>query len=167
MIRLVQAFWQICLLRMAPQDLPASSFLLVFSLAAHYLLGVMLYAVSAPLQQALLASAIGTGLLVIFAQSLLMLRGYATRSSQTLTALAGTDVVLGMIALPLTLIIQYGNELALIALLWFGLVIWSVVITAHILRHALSLPMAAGVALSIAYLFVTVAVMESIFPSDS
>ena len=55
-IQLVKIFWDICALKAAPQDLPASTFLLGLVLLAYFITGVIVAAFQWPLSQALLAA---------------------------------------------------------------------------------------------------------------
>jgi hypothetical protein len=73
--------------------------------------------------------------------------------TQTVTALAGCGVVLGIISLPLLTLHQIANTdiRALVELLLFALLIWQIVIYSHILKHALAIPYIFAVILTVLY----------------
>ena len=90
----VQDFLDLCLLRANPQDLPTSNRLLAAALVAHLLANVLTGLDSASPENALLAGAMDTLLLVALTHTGLMLRGVGARTRQTLTALAGCGALL-------------------------------------------------------------------------
>jgi hypothetical protein len=87
----------------------------------------------------------------------LALRGYTGRAVQTVTALCGTGLVLTLLAYPISFWIGpaglANGEVELARALWFGLMVWDVFITAHILHHALSVGFPLGLVLSVSYLW--------------
>lgn len=160
MLTLVRFFFDLCLLRAKPQDLPASDFLLGVTLSCYTLIGIATSTAVLPLQQAVLSSLLSALLLAILTHTTLMLRGFAGRLNQTLSALAGSGSLLGLIVWPLT---ASQAPLLLVA----AMVIWSLAVTAHILRHALSMSFSAGIAISVGYLLVSFIIMNSLFPAVS
>lgn len=155
---ILEPFVQICLLRRAPQDLPTSRGLLQILVLAVFLIGFIIeLAVPSPIP-ALLAAGLYVGSVIGLTASLLYAVGKPARLTQTLTALFGVDVILGLLMLPLLLTVPTqapGARLELpeiTAALLLVQYLWSIVIYSHILRHALSAPFAAGFAVSIIYL---------------
>ncbi len=168
---LFDAFLRICYFRMAPQDLPASGFLLGLSLAAYTLLSLVLGYVQLPLDRAILASLLYTGMLVAYTFGLLWLRGVPQRLTQTVTALAGVGVVIGLLGLPVVMWLEHSvavrsDDAVLASMLWILLFLWDQLITAHVLRHALSIRFIYGFLLSIAYTWLVLSVMEIILPPE-
>lgn len=102
---------------------------------------------------------VGFGLGLLLPWWLLSWRGGTARYVQTLTALLGTGVVLSLVFLPLALwAISSGMadpatapnpRQALLAWLILATVIWKIAVTANIWKHALNLPMATGVGMSL------------------
>ncbi|MEN8217765.1 MAG: hypothetical protein ABFS56_15630 [Pseudomonadota bacterium] len=136
---LSSAFFDICRLRLGPQDLPASSVLLGLILLLYLVVTGTLSLIQFPINDAILLSIIELGLLVVLTSSLLYITHYAARITQTITALAGTNSLLGIFTLPLVLWLEYYNgDASLPVLLLLGLLVWNFVIHAHILRHALA-----------------------------
>ncbi|MEW6646429.1 MAG: hypothetical protein AB1450_04480 [Pseudomonadota bacterium] len=168
MRQLLKVFVDICLLRAGPQYLPAARFLLLLILALHVLLGFAFALFTVPLPQALLAAAVGTALLVVVVQGLLLAHRKAARLTQTATALAGSEIVLGLAALPPTVWFYAveGAEARLVpSLLSLLIIVWSVVVTVHILRHALEVNQGIALLLALGYTFLTYSVMGLVVPS--
>lgn len=157
---LIRAFFPILLLRAGPQTLPASHVLMWLVLLLHFATGFMLSVLTQPFGYSLLASLVSTLLMVALVHGLLLLFGKHPRYPQTITALAGCEVLLGLLLLPIPISELYygesaGAELrALLAITWLMVIGWSVAVAAHIFKHALSVSMGLGFLYSIAYLII-------------
>ena len=159
MLALAYFFIDLCLLRRKPQDLPASSALFGLVLGVA-LLGGLLLSVSAG---ASLVAAVGQtllDLLLMLAVLHLALKALnkQARYLQAATALVGADAVIGLVALlPVSLMrpvdtgAEPGGDLVFAGLLFLGLVVWSVLVVGHILRHTFDLTLAQGVVIAIAF----------------
>ncbi|MBK5967669.1 MULTISPECIES: hypothetical protein [Thiorhodovibrio] len=156
MLAIVHFFVDICLLRRAPQDLPASQLVLGLVIGAS-LLGSMLLAMTAGEMAliGLLQGALDTGFLLVLLYGILRLVDKPTRFLQTGTALIGADTLIGLFALfPLSLagsVDETSPVRVLAAMVFLMLVVWGVTATAHILRHAFEIRLSQGVFLAIAY----------------
>lgn len=133
-------------------------------MSAYLAVGTLVSAIDLPLWNALLTASVDTFLMVGLTQIVLWVRDHPERGVQTLTALAGTGALVGLISLPLLagLHAAEGVVLALQGLLWLGLVVWSVVIMGHILRHALAVPMLAGSGVALVYVYISFKVMNAL-----
>ena len=169
---LIHPFVQICLLRMRPQDLPSSSMLLTLVLLAHTAMGAIVAAVDLRFGQALVAGVIDTALLSGLTVALLMLQKLPERTVQTLTALAGAGSVIGFMAYPLSLWLHDAHVAGaasqapglMLGLVLFLVLGWSLAVSAHILRHALSAPFYLGLLVSIAFYWISLKILGSLFP---
>jgi hypothetical protein len=155
-LAILHFFIDLCLLRRAPQDLPASQ--LLFTLVAGLgLLGSLLLARTAgePPAVGLLQGLLDLGFMLALLHTALRLLDKSARFLQTATALIGADTLIGFLALfPLTLAASADEQsglLVLAGLLFLALVVWSVLVSAHILRHAFEVGLMAGVFVAIAY----------------
>ncbi len=170
MLLLIRAWFNICLLRQGPQDLPASGFLLGVSLCCYGLVSVLVSSQSYTFSMALLLTVVDLGLLVVFAWSLLYLQRKAERLNQTLSALAGTGSLMGLIALPLLLTIGPDATSepvpASLLSLWLLLLLWNLFIMAHIIRHALSSSFAIGFGISLLYALLNMQVIVTLFSAQ-
>lgn len=136
-----KAFFDICRLRIGPQDLPTSSIFLGLTLLFYTFISLVLSLTEFSLQDAIKSSIVDISLLIVLPSSLLYIAHHSARIPQTLTAIAGTNSILGILTLPLVFWLKfYGGEtnpLALLLLL--SLIGWGVLVYAHILRHALNI----------------------------
>ena len=165
---LFRTFFRICLLQFSPAQLPRSYELLAVCLIAYTLVNFLLALFTAPPLDAVLASLLESLLVALITVGLLGLHRHYGRWVETLMALAGTGCILGMIALPLF----YGGTLlrddsllqAFMLLVFIALVVWNILIMAHILRHAASTSFGLGIVFALAYIFITSAVIAAVLP---
>jgi hypothetical protein len=151
----VYFFFELCLLRRAPQDLPASSALLGVTLVADLSAGILLartagIAVGVGLAQGLVDVVLTLSLLY----SGLSLTRHRSRFAQAATAVRGSGALLGVLALVPVGLLPADTEsqgAVLGGLLFMALIGWSVLVTGHILRHAFDIALAQGVAIAVAY----------------
>jgi len=110
-------------------------------------------------------------LLAIFVQIALQIRGFTARFVQVLTALTGTGTLLGMLGMPLVAMLPETGEVESIgelpALLWLGLLLWSLVVLGHILRHALSTSLVVGLIMGLTYTVFSISLIQLLFPGIS
>jgi hypothetical protein len=162
-----RSFFDICRFQMTPQQIPYSQPLLGLLLLAHALLSATMVALELPVAVALLSGCAETSLLAVLVFSLLQMAGYAKRAVQAISALAGTEIIIKIISLPALLWLrslpQDGDAGGPLILL-LGLMAWSMGISAHILRHALSTNFWIGLALSFTIALASLTVLEMLFP---
>jgi len=164
---LIQFFVDLCLLRRAPQDLPVSNVVFGLALAADLLVGMLLGVVA----NLSLLIAFAEGVVdVFFSLTLLYLAlrflDRLPRFQQTATALLGAAAVLGFAAiLPLSLFSDDGSsdQSALAVLLFLAVIVWSLLVTGHILRHSFDLRLGQGVVVAVAYNFLSYTLVSGLF----
>ena len=165
---LSKAFFDICLLRKGPQDLPKSSVLLYLSLILYMVFDVLLTVQARPFEDALLVSFIDVGFLLGVIFFILKQHHYLDRWVQTITALCGTGVILGIFIFPLVYggaQNQYETWLQqIIILLFFIMVIWNIAVLAHIVRNAISTSLGIGIAIAILYIWMSSLLISMLFP---
>ncbi|MCH8846871.1 MAG: hypothetical protein IIC11_09085 [Proteobacteria bacterium] len=165
---LSKAFLDICLLRKGPQDLPKSSVLLYLSLILYMVFDVLLTVQARPFEDALLVSFIDVGFLLGVIFFILKQHHYLDRWVQTITALCGTGVILGIFIFPLVYggaQNQYETWLQqIIILLFFIMVIWNIAVLAHIVRNAISTSLGIGIAIAILYIWMSSLLISMLFP---
>jgi hypothetical protein len=94
---------------------------------------------------------------------LLTARNFQARLPQTLTALAGTGFIFGLMSLLILTRVDPDKsqpDLALFYLVLFG---WSLVVDAHIYRHALSVKMNIGVLLAVLIFAANFMLLNAVF----
>lgn len=162
---LIRLFIDICLLRAAPQDVPAAPVLLWLTLVAYLATGLLALAPGEGLVRAGSMVAVDTLTLLALLAASLHVRRHPGRFGQTATALLGTGTVFGVLLLPVLVLGGTGESAAGLAFpLWLGLFLWGLVVTAHILRHALDLPIAGGTLVAVLYFAVSMTLIEALFP---
>lgn len=164
---IVRPFVEICLLRRAPQDLPDSTFLLAIMLVAHTVMNILLKAVVLDGWNAILAGVTDTLLVSILTASILYLHGFTARIVQSLSAMTGTGALISLVAIPLFSwhagAQQSGSVNAVGTLMVFGMVVWSLAVSGHILRHALSVSYLLGILIAVAFYGISYTVFSGLF----
>jgi hypothetical protein len=107
--------------------------------------------------------------MIVFVWAVLQFAGRPARLVQTLTALAGTGALLGLMGLPLALQAarahQANGELAAgTVLAWLALLAWSIAVQAHIFRHALSTRYGVGLLVAALHIVLAINLLNMIFP---
>lgn len=153
---LIRFFFELCLLRRAPQDLPASTALLWTVLVAELAIGLVVgLAAGLSLGVSLVQDTLEAGLMLGALYGGLYFTRHLGRFVQTATALLGTSALISLAALvPLSLNPTGSEETdaaALGAVLLLGLMAWSVVVAGHILRHTFGISLAQGAAIAVAF----------------
>jgi hypothetical protein len=161
-MNLITRFLDICFLKAGPQDLPNSTWLMKFSLVVYFALAVISQLLEYSLSMSLAAAIAELILMMLIVAILLQLRGYSERFNQTVTAMAGTGTIISLIALPLVNLAsgispdQMTFTDNVIMVLIMTVLLWSLMVTAHIFRNALEIKAGLAVALTVVY---TIALM--------
>lgn len=160
---LLQRFFQICLFKAGPADVPASHWFLKLVCLIYFVVGVLVSHVDHPWTASLAASFSDTLLLLAVCWLLLYLRRLHGRFLQTATAMAGTGTIMGLLGLPIFWLYRqvepYGQLTSLVLLLVLVLMFWSLFITAHIFRHALEIRPGMAAILTVAYTILSLIVV--------
>jgi hypothetical protein len=165
---LIRFFFELCLLRRAPQDLPASRPLVWTLVGAELLVGLLVGLAAGlhpatSLAQGLAELALTLGALYL---ALLLVR-HPGRFDQAASALLGTGALLGLFAvLPLAMDATGSEETdaaALGAVLLLALLVWSIAVTGHILRHTFGIGLAQGAAIALGFEVFAIATLGALF----
>jgi hypothetical protein len=150
MFALVRHFYQLLLLQRAPQDFPASAFLLVLVLLLDLLAGFMInWAASGELLYALLRTMLACGLILGGSFILLSLFGHKVRWLQTSIALLGGDALLMLMAAPFFLVVTFGISNVFLEMSLLLFLVWQVAFVGHVWRHALDTNMLLGIVIAL------------------
>jgi hypothetical protein len=152
---LLKTIIDICFLRAAPQDLPVSRNVMLGSLAAYAAAGVLGVLDVLTLENAIVAAAVDTLLLAAVTHLVLQWRRLENRLTQTLTALAGCGALLSLLAWGAAGLVREAFQPEWV---WAVFLVWYTLVFGHILRHALSITLTAGVAASLLYLIFSIGV---------
>jgi hypothetical protein len=159
---LIRTLLDILRFRAGPQDLPAGAALSVLLAAAWLVQGLLTDRAldgpnSAP--RSLLAIGVQFGAIVL----LLKLRNFSARIPQTISALAGTGIILGLLAYLLLSGIDPTRPQPGLALAYFGLFLWSLAVDGHIYRCAMSTKMSMGVLVAVLIFAANFAITRAVF----
>ncbi|MGE5155315.1 MAG: hypothetical protein ACM3ST_15055 [Bdellovibrio bacteriovorus] len=153
---LIRFYVELCLLRRAPQDLPASSALFWAVLAVDLAVGLAVgLAAGLPLGTSLTQDVLEAALMLGALYAGLYFTRHPARFLQSASALLGTSALISLAALIPMSLNPTGSEetdaAALGAVLLLGLIIWSVVVAGHILRHTFGISLAQGAAIAVSF----------------
>lgn len=156
------------LLRRAPQDDPWSVGALAGALFLYVLMDLLQALAASPWPAAAAITFLDSVILVLFSALVLFVAGKAGRYVQTLTALAGTGALLGVVGLPLLLLAVSAHPTSepagILVIGWLMLLIWSISVQAHIFRHALSTSFGIGLMVSGLHAVLAILLLEHLFP---
>ncbi len=164
MAQLLRFWLGLCLLRVAPQDLPASHWLLGFSVMCYATVSVLVMVLSYGFADGVRVALLELGLLAVFVGVLLYLLNKPARIRQTLSALTGAGALLGLPALLLVMAAPESGTTQPASAAWLLLLIWNLLVTAHIMRHALSSSLAIGLGVALLYTLVSTQFIMTSFP---
>lgn len=166
MTALLRFFWELTLLRRAPQDLPRSAWLMQSLLLLNLLLSTLLgLAVFAGPLKSLSSAVLELVLSAALLFAALQVRGQAARWMQAYTGLLGVGAVLGLLGLGYRLPALALGVPALAEILDLGLFFWNILAMAHILRHALDIALPLAILIVFAYtIFVFGLVVQWVAP---
>jgi hypothetical protein len=156
-------FVNLCLLRATPQQLPGSNALFGLLFVINALVGTVMMAISGlELIPALTVSLFELVFMLGVLRVALMLYGHPGRYGQSASAIMGSSALVNLMALPLVGIGGQADEGG--AMLLLGLIVWSVVVLGHILRHTFDMTPGQGFAVAALYWFVSYFLIVSLFP---
>lgn len=168
----LRSWFDQCLLRRAPQDDALSTTALGGALLAYIGMDLLQALVSVSRDQALGMTLVDTLTMVVFTWGVLVLTGKSLRFAQTLTALAGTRALLGLLSVPL--VAQVGNgggetagPTAMQVSAWLVLLIWNITVQANIFRHALSSRYGIGVLVACLHTVLAISLLQYLFPPSA
>lgn len=154
---IVLRFLEICFFKAGPADIPASTWLLKFSLLGYFMISVVVNSFENGFFISISGAIVEVLVLLIVMNVLLQLTRYSHRFQQAVTAMAGTSCCIGIIALPVMLLFHFlagGVDVRITVLsvwLMILLMLWNLAVTTHIFKQAMSLSTAAAVTTTVIY----------------
>lgn len=150
-----------------PQDLPPGENQLYVAIMLNFLTYVMALVahvgVGDAVMHALLDIVITSGVLYLA----LMIRSQLARLQQALGAICGAGAVLNFAGIPMLQLTQtvVGQEPSKIAVLsHFVLLVWSLSLVGHVLRHTFNIRMSTSIVAAVFYYLFVISVFGVIFP---
>lgn len=149
-------------LRSGPQNMPrgwlfAAS--LSFAYIAQGFIADQILSETDGAPRSLLAIGVQFGLVAL----LLNFRSYQVRLPQTLTALAGTGFIFGLLSLLILTRVDPDKSQPDLAMIYLGLFGWSLAVDAHIYRQALSVKMGTGLLLAVLIFAANFMLLRAVF----
>lgn len=172
MDKILLRFIDICRLRAAPQDLPASRLLMGITLFAYGAMALFLTVGEMGLGTAIQVGVADALLLAGLAYIMLWVRDTTERYVQMVTAMAGSCALLELLLWPLLTLQQYGIDggggffVAFATILLWAWLIWEVAIIANIFKHALDASIWMALVISFFYIFISYGAMRTLFFSQ-
>ncbi len=166
---LLSAFVEVCTLRRSPADLPASSTLAIITTALFALLSCASEWLTPEPSHFPARPALSLVTSFALVAAVLQFAGYRERIKQTWIAFTGCGALISMVVFPLALSMSpRGDEptatFPLTALAILFLLVWSIVVDAHIYRHAIHVPLYVGIAISALTFTALLLVRTALFP---
>jgi len=167
---LIQRFWDICLLRKGPEDVPPLPLILLILIPVGLLLDglrINLVVPGIPGYQLFISLLAYTLAMMLIIASLLMLFGYRQRIVQTLIALSGSGLVLTALILPFDFLVSlHPQRFTMASLIILLMHLWSLVVVGHILARSLSVHRLMGVIIAFGYLMLGFSVFQHLMPGS-
>ena len=164
MFELIKLYFDICLLKKGPQDVPHSLFVFWLALAFYAIAGLLLFYLTTDLPNSIIQLLVEIVLILGFSGGILIAAGKFSRFFQTASAMLGADAVISFLGLPVYSSMITGKISMLPFFALIGLMIWHLFVTGHIFRHALNKSYSFGLGLAFLYLFSSYQLMMILFP---
>lgn len=169
MAALVKAFIDIALRRRGPGDLPDATTLVAVTASAYAAFSALQSWMLFGMQDLLARTVTDVLLAGVLVWLLLLLTGRPQRFRQTASAVFGTGALLSpLVIVLLALKAPAAASQALALLVWAGsvaIIIWYMLVVGHILRAALETGAFTAMAVAVAYLVGSAALLTWLFPS--
>ena len=171
MLRLIFAFVDIMLHRRGPDSLPSSQFLFWALLALSILTDCIILWMAGEPGRAFAVSLLVTGFDLWFVWALLRTFNKQPRFRQTMTAMLGARVLLGVLQAPLVGALvdapppdAQNPQVGLAGVLWLLILVWSIDISAFVFSRALERPYLLCAAIVIGYFLLIRSLQITLLP---
>jgi len=153
---------QLLRLRGGPQHLPASWPLTIFLLSV-YIVQNLVTGQQLNDENAAAKSLLSVCLQVGVLTGLLYWRSHLERFAQTMGALAAAGIFFNIVSWGLLSLSDPAVNQPVLAIVWFAVFIWSLLVDAHIYRHALAVTFATGMLVTVLVLAASYVLIEMLF----
>ena len=170
MFILFRSFFDICIFKKSPQDIPASSQLLALCMFTYIASSIILTLTFQDVGNAGISGLVDLFLVLVITYILLSIKRLPERWLQTSSALLGVGTIFGLLAMPFYLVLSVegidGSNNFVLSMGVFSLIIWNISVMAHIFRHALNILYAGGIIISLMYVFIISSIIVAIAPRE-
>jgi len=164
---LLKQYFDIAFLMGKPQDLPSGNTQLYVAILLNFLTYVLAMVSLIGLGSAAMHAALDIMLTSMLFYLALLLTSQLPRFQQALGAICGAGAVLNFAGIPMLQLTQTpaGQEPSALAVLsYFVLLVWSLSLVGHVLRHTFGLRMPTSIVIAVLYYLFTVSVFAAVFP---
>lgn len=163
MFDILKLFFDICLLKKGPQDIPSFNSLFRLLIIIHMSVSYLVLRFNMDSTDAAWQVFTEVILILGLAWPVLFLAKKPARFQQTASALLGTGAIISFIAIPaMATLISQGTGLAFFTVIL--LMIWHWAITGHIFSQALNQPLSFGLGIAFIYILVSYQIIAILFP---
>ena len=163
MYELLKLFFEICLFKKGPQDIPGSKALLPLLIPVYASVSFLLLILDTDGLNAVMQVLVEILLILGSTRIILFIARKPARYQQTACALMAIDALISFFALPaMATLVGQGAGLAFIVIIL--LMIWHWAISGHIFSNALEQPFTFGLGVAFLYILVSYQVMALLFP---
>lgn len=158
LLSFLKGLLDLCMMRTGPQDMPSSRGWTLLALAAYFLVSTMNILPLSGLWGGLMQALVETAVLIAWIYGALVLTQHPGRLAQTLTALAGSGALMGLLMMPQLLVLYHaetsGTPAPFAAVAYLVTLSWMIVVFGRIFRNALDLKQTwLGVAMALGFMF--------------
>lgn len=164
MFEIIKLFFDLCLFKKGPQDLPPSVWLLRGLAVVDVIVSYLMVSIHTDWFNSLLQAIVSVILVVGFSWLMLYLARKWERFNQTTSALLGADAVISFIALPGMASMTIGTSVFFAFIITIALMIWHWAVTGHIIRNALGQTWTFSLGLAFLYILASYQVMVLLNP---
>ena len=158
-MNIVLHFVDLCLFKSGPEDLPASQSVLKITLLVYLIVSVLVGLTNTDWMISIWTGLTETIFMMLVLWLILQFRGGQARYVQTLTAMAGSQIILGLISIPILWQFYQLEEIeqpkSLAMMLIMIVLFWSLMVTAHIFRKSLDIIPSRAVVITVIYSIVS------------
>lgn len=163
MYQLILLFFDICLFKKGPQDIPVSAGLLFFLIPIYAGVSFLILLLNTDTNSAILQICIEIALVLGFSKVILYFANKPERYLQTACALVATDTLISFFALPvMATLIGQGSAVSFFSIIILMLWHWNV--SGYIFSQALEKPFSFGLGVAFLYILVSYQVSVLLFP---
>jgi len=163
MYSLLTLFFDICLFKKGPQDVPVSKWLLFLLIPIYAGISFLILILTSDVINAILQIIVEITFVLVSAKVVLFVANKSDRYQQTANALIATDSIISFAAIPVmaTLINQgSANSYTAITLL----MLWHWAVSGHIFSQALEKHFSIGLGIALLYILLAYQLMALLFP---
>ncbi len=167
---LLKHYFNIAFLMAKPQDLPSGERQMQLGLALSLCTYVLALITFTSFGQALLHAVIDLGCTGVLLYAALVLNDKRPRFEQAFGGLCGASAILNMAAIPLlltTLPVIEGQTSTFAQFCQILLLVWSLSLGAHILRHTFEIRMVASIFIAFLYYLFITSVLSAVIPVET